>query len=667
MATPFFLFPESDVAAEKGRFIATSSRPWLTVTPPSTLSRLRWVRIRYSTGLFDDPVRPLLRFRSGETDHFEVMNGAVCGSAEWIGRIPEGTTAIAISPTHRPGPFSIRIDEFVGQSRVRLALRGLVRQPFLALTAIAARLIGARNVARTWLMAANGPTPIEHYDAWFRERARLPDPDGFDAQQASPSIFAFRLLADATEATAEQLETTLRSLQSQGPANWKLTVRNRAGGAIDAATVSEPRLQVIKADHDPTFADDDLCAFIKLGDTLPPLGLAQLTQATRRHPHAVVFYGDEDTSLPDGTLVSPIFRPNWSPVLEETSSYLGFATFVRFAALRAQVGSGSDFFEPSPYSQAAQRAKPEAVRHIRRLLYRRRSNTAEPAHRPRPELSRYQGDERVAVIIPTRDRFELLSRCIDGLTKGTSYKAIEVVVVDNGSTDQRAIDLLEGLKQRPSFKVLSRPGPFNYSKLCNEAARASDAPYLVFLNNDISMADPEWLHALMKWATRSDIGAVGAKLMFPNRPFRNRLQHAGVVMGLFGLASHAYHNAPRDEAGYLGMLTVPHEVAAVTGACLAVARHKFEAVGGFNEENLPIDMNDVDLCLKLNARGWRTLWTPEAGLYHQEAASRGRTLHYAERYAGEREYMLSTWLDVIRDDPCFHPALSLYSRRVKLG
>jgi GT2 family glycosyltransferase len=238
----------------------------------------------------------------------------------------------------------------------------------------------------------------------------------------------------------------------------------------------------------------------------------------------------------------------------------------------------------------------------------------------------------------------------------------EVIIVDNGSEEEETLAIFESLDADRRFRILSSPGPFNFSALCNRAAADSRSPLLAFLNSDTVPERPDWLSTLAAWASRPEIGAVGARLLYPS----GRLQHAGLVMGLGGHAAHIEAGAPGDEAGYLRRLAVPHEVSAVTAACLVVERPKFDAVGGFDAEAFPVELGDVDLCLRLAARGWAALLVPEVTLVHHESATRGRTKHRDKRYEAERQCFEARWKRVIRDDPYFHPALSLTSLRTML-
>jgi GT2 family glycosyltransferase len=252
---------------------------------------------------------------------------------------------------------------------------------------------------------------------------------------------------------------------------------------------------------------------------------------------------------------------------------------------------------------------------------------------------------------------------VEGLREKTDYPDYHCVIVDNGSQDRDALALLETLQGDARFTVLRRPGPFNFSALSNEGARSQLSDVIVFLNNDVEMLSAGWLKALVKPALLPNIGIVGALLQFP----KAKIQHAGVVLGLGGDAGHIYHSEPVDTPGYLHQLTGEREVGAVTAACIAIERSKFESVGGFDEVNLPIELNDIDLCLRLLERGFVHVLTPHACLIHHESASRGFKTNGYTVYARERAYFDAHWAQTIRDDPYFHPALSLYFLRPALG
>lgn len=261
---------------------------------------------------------------------------------------------------------------------------------------------------------------------------------------------------------------------------------------------------------------------------------------------------------------------------------------------------------------------------------------------------------RVSVIIPTRDRVDLLSPCIEGLLHRTDYPDLEILIVDNGSVAQETFDYFRLLEADGRIRVLPMEGPFNFSRLNNAAARAATGSMLLLLNNDISMLEPDWLLRMVAEANRPDVGAVGAKLLYPS----GLVQHGGVVLGLKGLAGHAHQFFPGGHRGYLHRLAVTHRVAAVTAACLAVQKEKYWQVGGLDEANFAVALNDVDFCLKLDAAGYRNLMVPAAVLTHHESATRASDRASGERlrWRGEVAAFQGRWPGWLERDP-FYPSL----------
>src|ERR1044071_1301663 len=206
------------------------------------------------------------------------------------------------------------------------------------------------------------------------------------------------------------------------------------------------------------------------------------------------------------------------------------------------------------------------------------------------------------------------------------------MIVGNGSVEKRAIELLNKLAADPAIRILPQPGPFNFSGLNNAAARGSGADVVGFINDDIEVVTEDWLGQMVALAEEPSVGCVGAKLVYPDR----RIQHGGIVLGLYGLAGHAHRFARHDDPGYLNRLTTVQNVSAVTAACLLVRRRVFDEVGGL-DEGLAVAFNDVDFCLKVRAAGYLNVWTPFAELIHHESMSRGRDLSPAKsrRFAGE--------------------------------
>jgi GT2 family glycosyltransferase len=233
------------------------------------------------------------------------------------------------------------------------------------------------------------------------------------------------------------------------------------------------------------------------------------------------------------------------------------------------------------------------------------------------------------------------------------------LLVDNGSDDPDSITYFRQLGSSGTVRLVSFDGPFNYAAINNFGAGLASGDVLGLLNNDTEVIDGEWLTEMVARATQPGIGAVGAKLLYPD----GTVQHAGIVMGLHGTVGHLLQRAPREATGYGCCLAVAREVTAVTGACLLVRRSVYQEVGGLDETNLPVAFNDIDLCLRLRSRGYRNVWTPHAVLYHHEGATRGPddAPEKAARFSAEWAYMRRRWGSFLEDDPFFSPNLSLTS------
>ena len=257
--------------------------------------------------------------------------------------------------------------------------------------------------------------------------------------------------------------------------------------------------------------------------------------------------------------------------------------------------------------------------------------------------------------MPTRDQPALLARCAAGLLHRTDYPGIELLIVDNDSRDPRTLALFDRLAEDRRVRIMSFPGPFNYSAMNNAAVAQAAGEIIVFVNNDIDVIDGGWLREMVSLAVRPETGAVGAKLLYAD----GRMQHAGIVLGVGGhaVAGHYGYLIGGQEVGHFGQYILTREVSAVTAACLAMRKDVFVAVGGLDAENLPVSYNDVDLCLRIREHGLRVVWTPFAELYHLESASRGdgQAPDQLARASREREYMRTRWGTVLDADPFYNP------------
>ncbi|MBY0335259.1 MAG: glycosyltransferase family 2 protein [Acetobacteraceae bacterium] len=529
--------------------------------------------------------------------------------------------------------------------RGRPALHGRLRRlagPALrALARRGVRLWGTSSYA-SWVRA-HGTLSAADRDAIARLVAAWPDPPVFGL-----------VLAE---------EGALQQLIAQPYPRWEAAL------AAGRAASDEPRLRPLPE------LGGGWVLFLGPGDRLAEGALAELAVAARAHPDAAILYGDEDRLDQAGHRTAPCFKPRFDPELLRAGLLPGRAFAIRRDLLPARLEAAPDV---GWLLDLHDRLGGAAFRHVPATLLHRASPDAEAGTvlaalkaRGLPAEARGEGPPRlrwplpdpaplVSVIIPTRDRGELLGPCLEGLLRRTDHPALEILVADNGTEQPLALAVLHRAAQDPRVRVLRMDGPFNFSRLNNHAAAAARGDILLLLNNDTEVLHPDWLTEMAAQASRPGIGAVGAKLLYPD----GTVQHAGVLLGTGwpgGVAGHLYPGAGQDDPGPWDQLRVVRSVSAVTAACLAVRRELFLGVGGFDEEALAVAFNDVDLCLKLQARGLRNLWTPHAVLLHKESASRGddMTGERRDRFWREVAVMRERWGDVLDDDPYWNPNLSL--------
>jgi GT2 family glycosyltransferase len=249
--------------------------------------------------------------------------------------------------------------------------------------------------------------------------------------------------------------------------------------------------------------------------------------------------------------------------------------------------------------------------------------------------------------------------------ENTHYSNLEILVCDNDSEELPTLEFLNSLEGNGKIRVLRIPGSFNYSRINNQAVSMAKGDLILFLNNDVEAINKDWLREMVSHALRPEIGCVGAKLLYPN----NTIQHAGVVLGIGGVAGHAFRAFPCNHSGYMSRLNLAQNYSAVTAACMMVRKSTFLESGGFDEENLKVAFNDVDLCLKINELGYRNLWTPFARLYHHESASRGSDLSSTnfKRYSKEASYLKKKWALLLGDDPCYNKNLTKEKEDFSIG
>ena len=623
----------------------------------------QWVDLVYRCNIFEQPSRPRLRIEHDGRETVIVIPGPLFHTGRWTGRIPANTTALELvcGDDCRQG---IVVEQWKILTAAGLTRRALGQGAGGALTA--AWRLASEGWSEDVLRQAVLDTPLGRYDQWRRCRLRPLDPGGADRPQHDwRSGIHVLYVCRADGADDRALGETIASLAGQVYPHWSLVLLGARRPAYDGARLkwlpdgaASPALLA-------EIGRQCLVSPVRAGNRVADYAAAAVAEFMARFPKCRLIYGDEDEISGTGRYGAPVLKPDWSPTFQQATRYVGDAVYLHESLIRSSGLSARQIVElgnaPSLLGDAA-----EPVSHLRRILLTRRTPAvrampsdigAAPA---RPEPRRAAGE--ATLIIPTKDRADLLEACLASLPK-VQQPDYDIVLVDNGSQEQGTFDLYARLAADSRIRIVSFPGPFNFAAMCNAGARDARTPFFVFLNNDTEALDNGWLGRLTAWAGDPTVGAVGATLLYPS----GRLQHGGLVLGMRGNAGHIDIGARGNDAGYLGRLRVPREVSAVTGACLAVERHKFEAVGGFDAEAFPVELNDVDLCLRLAARGWRTLMVPDCRLVHHESATRGRTRDANQRYPVEHRTFRHRWASVIANDPYFHPALTLTSTRAALG
>ena len=535
-----------------------------------------------------------------------------------------------------------------------LFVRLLPWRPWPALAALYWHITRRRVRARNRLLAAIAPLPFA-YEVWMArvERASEQETELRKSLEGGRKRPHFSIVLHGPDDESSR-ERSIHSVEQQNYPGWTLVNR-----------VADAR--------------GDYLILLHSGDVIAPTALFRLAGAIYADPGAAILYGDQDELDATGRRVRPWFKPQWNEELFLAQDYLSSAVAVRMDLAREHAAAG---LEVDDLLLAVTSAGKGAITHLPHILSHVSGvGAADPnirlaavARHLEPKSAHCgPGPFRtakvewplpadlplVSIIIPTKDKLELLEPCVDGVLNRTGYGLLEVLIVDNGSVEPRTADYLRRIAQDPRVRVLRYPAQYNFSAINNFAVREANGSYLCLLNNDTEVVGEDWLTEMMRYAVRDDVGAVGAKLLYED----GSIQHAGVAIGIGEAAGHSHRFLPNDEPGYFAMAHASHFVSAVTAACLVVDKRKYLAVGGLDEENLAVAFNDVDFCLKLQAGGWRNVYTPHAVLVHHESKSRGNDLAAAHvnRFRRELKVLQDRWGTRTARDPLHNPNLDRYS------
>lgn len=534
-----------------------------------------------------------------------------------------------------------------------------------------------------------------------------------DAQIASwPNPPRISILMPVYNIDEKWLTAAIDSVRNQFYPHWELCIvddgssRKETLDALDRLSANDdPRIKVRRKDKNEGIAAASNAAlelatgdYVGLLDNDDELTRDALLEAARRivNDGVDVLYSDEDKIDENGFYVEPHFKPDYNEEYLHSVNYICHFCVARTGLMRRVGGFRSGFDGAQDYdlilrlteatdkiahipmvlyhwrripgsTSAAASAKPHTTEAGLRALgesLARRKIDARALRGPFPNTfrvkRRIKGAPLVSIIIPFRDKPALLDTCVTSILAKTSYSNYEVLCIDNGSTAPETARLIDELQQRDKrVRVIRHDVPFNYSTINNFAATQARGEHFLFLNNDTEVISVEWIEAMLEHSQRPEIGVVGAKLLYAD----NTIQHAGVVVGMGGVAGHGHLFLPKDNPGYFGRPQLVQRLSAVTFACAMVRRDVFEQVGGLNEVDLKIAFNDVDFCLRVREAGYQVIYTPYAVLYHYESKSRGYedTPEKQARFGTEVHYMQKRHADALRaGDPFYNPNLTLF-------
>lgn len=515
------------------------------------------------------------------------------------------------------------------------------------------------------------------------------------------------------------LKAAIESIKNQVYTNWELCI-------ADDASTDKSCLNILKKyqEHDERIkvvfraenghiseasnsaieiATGEWIALMDHDDLLPQDALFWIVEAINNHPKARLIYSDEDKLDHNGKRYDPYFKCDWNYHLFLSQNMISHLGAYHAETLKKTGGFRQGFEGSQDYDLALrfiELIRPEQIIHISKVLYHWRAHAESTAenikrkpyaqeaakraiseHLQRQKVKaeveitstsmyrvKYQLPAElplVSIIIPTRNNKNYLKKCIQSIEKKTSYPNYELIVVNNNSDDPATLKYLDSLQEKENVTVLRDDRAFNFSAINNRASAHAKGDLICFLNDDTEVINPDWLHEMLRLILQPEIAIVGAKLWYGDKT----IQHAGVILGLGGVASHAHKYLSEFDVGYFGRVNLIQEYSAVTAACMLIKKDIFKKTGKFDEENLSINYNDIDLCLKVKKLGYKIVWTPYAELYHYESKSRGFDDDPVKnkQFEAEIAFMQKKWGHLLNSDPAYSPNLTLDAENFELA
>lgn len=570
-----------------------------------------------------------------------------------------------------------------------------------------------RYIRKHFLLREDSTPDTYEYALWLRNNT--PSIEEYERIKQEASNFTYQpkisICMPVYNVEERWLRLAINSVLNQIYENWELCIVDDASTQkhikplLEKYSQKDARINVVYSPVNQhislatnkafEIATGEFVSLMDNDDEIPPNALFEFVKVLNKNPELDLIFSDEDQLDMDGQRCNPLFKPDWAPNTILSMMYTTHLSIYR-RALALKIGGMRQGYEGSQdydfVLRFTEQTTSDRICHIPKVLYHWRripGSTAEsytakpyaqiaakkaledtlirrnikgkilngltpPSFRLKREII---GDPKVSIIIPTYNRQDLVKVCIESIKEKSSYNNYEILLIDNNSNDPESLQYFEKLKEDPVIKVLKYNKPFNFSAINNFGAAHASGDHLLFLNNDTEVINQDWIEAMLEYSQLPEIGAVGAKLLYPN----DTIQHAGVILGIGGVAGHSHKDAQRSDSGYMGRILVAQDLTAVTAACMMVKKSLFLEVGGFNEKDLSVAFNDVDFCLKIYDRGYRNIYTPFAELYHYESVSRGYedTPEKIARFEREANYMLKHWHKYLKSDPNYNPNLTL--------
>ena len=550
------------------------------------------------------------------------------------------------------------------------------------------------------------------YSKW--RRAHLPGREELEAQRKSSFLYQplISIVVPLYQTPLEYLRALVESVENQTYHNWELCLSDGSGADsplkdyLEELESREPRVKVIASQHPLGISENTnaalaaakgaYIAFADHDDLLAEYALYECVKMMNEYPDVDMIYSDEDKITMDGKkYFQPHFKSDYNPDLLCSMNYICHLVVVK-RELQQRVGLLDPAYDGAQDYDFVLRCTEQAedICHVPRVLYHWRAHQDSTAENPaskryafeagmravqahydrmgipaRVVMGEYPGLYRtyygipkpeplISVIIPNKDHTEDLDKCLRSIRDKSRYPSLEFIIIENNSTEEKTFSYYRMLEvAHPNVRVVHWDGEFNYSRINNFGVQYAKGEYLLFLNNDTEIRNPDCLEELLGPCLRADVGAVGARLYYGD----GTIQHAGVVIGFGGIAGHAFAGSPGNDNGYFSRIICAADVSAVTAACMMVKRSVFETVGGFDEE-LAVAFNDIDFCLKIRSLGGLVVYNPYAEAYHYESKSRGYedTPEKIARFHREADEFLKRWPDILQEgDPYYNPNLTL--------